>query len=320
MTEEQDKKQYKIVLISDESYIGGASLVNHDLVEEGNKKGYSVDIYTYNMGAVKKEQPFNPPKADFYILANYGYIPKRELINFFNNNENKFVRFFHDIPGFIAQIPSSFHKESESILELMMKKAAHTFMISPMQYDVVKSRIDFDEKNITILPPFIPIGMFSKGEVERERDSWLYLGDISYARGIVKSIQIAINSGGKKFYLAGPEVEKGLVEQLKMAFGEKIEIEYLGIIDYKDVPALMHKYENFIYTPEIYDSFCRKILEANVSGMKLFVDNRRIGLFSYPEDYNLVDACKNSNKMVWKIITDIIDNGYVKYSSIKEDS
>ena len=153
---------------------------------------------------------------------------------------------------------------------------------------------------------FIPLDKFQNKNKERLKNSWFYLGDIGDARGVAKSVRIAIKNGCKEFVLAGPEIQPKYVEFLQQQFGQLTNIHYLGILSYDKVPKYMNTYENFIYTPEIYDSFCRKVLEAQSSGMKVFVDNKRIGLFSYPEDYDLVDGCMNSNKVIVSIINKLL--------------
>ena len=296
----------KIVLINDNSWYGGAELTNNSIITEGLNRDYDVEVYVYGMKERQGERKFNPPKADLYILANYGYIPQDSLLQFISNN--KFVRFFHDIPGFIAQIPSSFYSASEGVLSQIVEKAKHIFMISPMQFAVVEKRIPLDDKKITIVPPYIPIKNFYDKKEKRLEKSWFYLGDISPARGIQKSIEVAIQRHGTDFIMAGPEVMDGYVERLKSQYERFINITYIGQVDYSKVNDLMNMYENFIYTPEIYDSFCRKVVEAQAAGMKVFVDNKRIGIYSYPKDYNMIEGLLSSNTVIWDKIDSILNN------------
>ena len=298
----------KIILISDESWLGGASITNESIINAGKEKGYDMGIYAYGMNERNQNKEFNPPKADYYILANYGYIPPHDLITFATDNKGKYFRFFHDIPGFISALPSSFFAESESVLSLLLLNAAKIFMISPMQHGIVNQRINLKEleDKISIIPPYIPLNDFSDLKKERVKDSWLYLGDINEARGVSKSISVAIANKAKTFVLAGPEVSKEYIDNLSKAFGEKIDITYLGIIEYKDVNEIMNRYENFIYTPEIYDSFCRKVVEAKKAGMKVFVDDKRIGVYSFPEEYDIEEGVLTANKVLWTVIDEVI--------------
>ena len=294
----------EIILISDESWLGGASITNASIVEEGLKRNYSVTMYVYGKKELEGKREFNPPNADLYILANYGYIPKDALEKFIN--EKPFVRFFHDVPGFLQQLASSFFVDAQNTLQLMMDKAKHVFMISPMQYSVVQNRIKLDEKKISIIPPYIPLEKFKNLNLERE-DAWFYLGDIAPARGVEKSIQIAIQNGCKKFVLAGPDLLPNYINNLKEHYSKYCELEYLGEIEYEKVPELMNKYKYFIYTPEILDSFCRKIVEAEEAGMEIFADSLRIGLFSFPKEYKLKENILNANNLLWDKLEELIN-------------
>jgi len=297
-------KGKKIVMISDEAYLGGAMITNESIINEGLKRNYDIDMYIYGPKEREGGRVFNPPPADLYMIMNYGYIPHEALLQFISNN--KYIRWFHDIPGFIAQIPSSFHASAEGVLSQLINKAAHVFMISPMQFAVVEKRIPLDDKNITIIPPYIPLNNFFDKKEKRLENSWFYLGDISPARGIQKSIEIAIQRNGKDFIMAGPEVMPNYVNQLKNQYDKYINITYLGEVKYDKVNDLMNNYENFIYTPEIYDSFCRKVVEAQTAGMNVFVDNRRIGVYSYPEEYNMKDGILSANTVLWDKIDSLL--------------
>ena len=294
----------KIVLINDNSWYGGAEITNNSIVTEGLNREYDVDVYIFGKKELEGGREFNPPKADLYILANYGYIPHEDILKFISNN--KYVRFFHDIPGFIAQIPSSFHTGSEGVLSQIIEKAEHVFMISPMQYAVIENRIPLNKDKITIVPPFVPIDKFYDKNEQRLENSWFYLGDVSPARGIQKSIEVAIQRHGTDFIIAGPEVTPNYMNFLKDRYDKYINITYLGEVKYDKVNDLMNNYVNFIYTPEIYDSFCRKVVEAQAAGMKVFVDNKRIGVYSYPKDYDMINGLLSANIIVWDKIDSLL--------------
>lgn len=295
----------KIILINDNSWYGGAEITNDSIITEGLNRNYDITVYVYGKKERDGNRRFNPPKADLYIIANYGYIPHEELLKFISNN--KYIRFFHDIPGFIAQIPSSFHNGSEAVLSQLINKAEHNFMISPMQHGVINNRIKLPDNKITIVPPYIPLHKFNDKGEERLKNSWLYLGDVSPARGIERSLQVAINNHGEEFIIAGPEVYPNYVSTIKQEYDKFINITYLGEVKYDKVNDLMNMYQNFIYTPEIYDSFCRKVVEAQAAGMTVHVDNRRIGVYSYPSDYDVVKGVLSANTVLWDKIDSIIN-------------
>ena len=294
----------KIILISDESYQGGAMITNRTMINEGIAQGHDVEIYTYGQTERENNIVFNPGKADFYILANYGWIKKQELSKFCKEFKNKYIRYTHDIPGFLQMIPSSFFQDSINNLQMICDNAAHIFLISPMQFQVIARQIKLDESKVTINPPFIDLSVFKNTDAVREKNSWLILGDISRARGIEKSLGIIQQYGGESVSIVGPEVDAGYVDFLQQTYGNKFTLSISGAKPYSEIPQLMSTFENFIYTPEIYDSFCRKIIEAQMSGCNIYADTLRIGMFSYPDKYNFIQGCAAADKILWKIIGD----------------
>lgn len=308
----------KIIIINDNSWYGGAEITNNSIMAEGLNRDHEVEVYVYGKREREGGREFKPDNADMYIIANYGYIPSEALLKFISNN--KYVRFFHDIPGFISAIPSSFFTGNEAVLSQLINKAQHNFMISPMQYGVIESRIELPKDKITIIPPYIPLTEFKDKGEERVKDSWLYLGDVSPARGVTKSIEVAINNNAKEFIIAGPEVSPGYMNLINETYNKFVNITYLGQVDYSEVNDIMNKYENFIYTPEIYDSFCRKVVEAQAAGMNVHVDNKRIGVYSYPETYNMKDGILTANLVIWDKIDSLLKDGSSKDSIINNSN
>ena len=76
--------------------------------------------------------------------------------------------------------------------------------------------------------------------------------------------------------------------------------EVKDAIPHEEIANIMNDYEYFYYTPEIYDSFCLKILEADLCGMKIFADTPRIGIFSYNKPLKeLVDMMNMFHITLW---------------------
>ena len=264
----------KIGILNDEtiqSWVGGAALVNHRIKTALEKKGHDVNIIIYN-----KQQRFifNPDDYDFFILANipyFNYMIIDEII------ENKpYIVFRHDIPIILyMEPPSERFKEFMELYQKIFDNAKMIFFISEMQKNVFSSRFKIKD-NVQVLPPPLDLKGF-ENKNKQDRNGCLYLGDISLARGIPRTIEIMKKKFPMtKYTFAGKNLDQRVVNFIHQNGGK-----YIGELNHDDVSRVMNEYKHFLYYPEIYDSFCLKIVEAELCGMKIHADKLRIGRFSY---------------------------------------
>jgi len=287
-----------IQILSDESWLGGASIANHKIKEELEKRGHKVTLHIIN----EKEDTWKGDmSADYYIVANWAYIDRKLLEELFY--EKKVMKFFHDIPAYMYQPKTIMYEDQYKFMQFMVNNADHLVFISPLQVEIYNrfvNLVDFENK-ISIIPP--PKDMSNFKNINKWEDrvhDVLYLGDISKIRGIYESIQIAKNNN-LDIHFVGPWVDKDLVKELQDN-GYKVKEP----VSNDAVPALMNQYKYFIYMPHLIDSFCFKVVEAELCGCKLIVDQYRIGRFTYNE------TAESLRELIHKsaeIIADKIENG-----------
>ena len=286
----------KIQILNDEdesTYLGGAAIANKRIADELINRGHDVVIHRVN----KNENTWNGDmSADLYIVANWAFIPQDDLVKLFN--ERKVVKFFHDIAGFLYQPKTVKFKANYEFLQFMLDKSALNIFISPLQREMYGKYLNIDDSKCLITPPGKSMEGFENKGVERN-NKILYLGDISNARGIIYSANLA-RQNGLQLDLIGPFVDDKLVEELRNNdFNVKREIDNGLVAD------LMNEYSYFIYFPEIIDSFCFKVVEAELCGCKLMVDDYRLGRYSYDKS---VDELKLLIENSHSIVCDAIDN------------
>lgn len=276
----------KIYILSDESWFGGASIANHRIMKGFEDKGHDVELKIIN----ETENTWNADfSADLYVLANWAFIEKEQLETLFKTK--KVVKFFHDIPGYMYQPKTIKYNEYYKFIQFMTDNALLNVFISPMQLEIYQRFTVIKQENSMILPPPKDMSSFINiNKVEDRIHDVLYLGDISKARGIYESIDIC-KKNDWNIHFVGPWVDKELVKELQDN-NFKVDKE----IDNDKVAGLMNQYKYFIYVPNLIDSFCFKVVEAELCGCELLVDHYRIGRFSYnhsPED--LKDMISNSH-------------------------
>ena len=90
-----------VYILNDEdesTYLGGAAIANKAIKEEFENRGHDVVIHRIN----SRENTWNKDmSADLYIVANWAYIPRKDLEELFYNKPC--VKFFHDIAGYMYQ-------------------------------------------------------------------------------------------------------------------------------------------------------------------------------------------------------------------------
>jgi hypothetical protein len=264
----------KVLIINDEtieSYLGGAALVNDTIKSQLEEKGHKVDYLIINKETKQVKNNWN--KYDYYILANIGYVPDSILNTIIN--EKRYCKFFHDIPTILyTQPPSVLYQHFYHLWQKMIDNAEKNYFISPMQKTVFE-RI-FKLKNVQLIIPPLDVKSF-KNDPLMEPEGCLYVGDISHARGCYKTLQLMKNKFPKtRYHFVGKILDKQLAELLETN-GATVQ----DAISHKDMPNVMNQYKYLFYYPEIYDSFCLKILEASLCGMSILADTYRIGLFSW---------------------------------------
>lgn len=140
---------------------------------------------------------------------------------------------------------------------------------SPMQRDAIANVINVPLPGHQILtPPSVDVDRFRNLGLERDIDV-LYVGTISAYKGYYELIE---RFGADRMTFAGPN-----------ALGHPVEGNYLGPVDYADVPALMNRAKTFAHLPRWLEPMGRTPVEAALCGCEVVL-NDRVGVASYPRE------------------------------------
>jgi len=292
----------KIAILNDqipETYLGGAALVNDKIKKEFESKGHICNIIIAN----EKNDIQNIDEVidtyDYFIFANIGYVGSENLNKIMDSKP--FITFRHDIPVILyTQPPSERFKLFYDTWGRMFKEAKMTYFISEMQASVFKQT--FKVTHETILPPPLDIDNF-KNEKREDRNGCLYVGDISNARGCQETFQLMqqLHPDMQKTFV-GEIIDGELADVLKQ-HGATV----LPAIDHSEMNELMNNNKYLFYFPNIYDSFCLKILEAELAGMIIYADRFRIGRYSYTQQAE--ELRTHMNKISLKnIVSTVLQN------------
>ncbi len=267
-------KRYAIINDEDTTtYMGGAALVNEKIQQRLISDGNQCDIILINNSNRENDIPKEWYSYDYYIFANIGYCPYKFLNKIMDTKP--FITFRHDIPILLYSRPKSiFFKSFYDTWGKMFEKAKAAFFISPMQAEIFKTT--FNLPLYAVIPPPLNLkGFENKNNLNRKGS--LYVGDINESRGCSQTLGImkGIDKDGP-YTFVGKITDKDCAKYLV-----KEGATVLDAVVHEKIPEIMNKHHTLYYFPKIYDSFCLKIVEAALCGMKLQADTLCIGCFSY---------------------------------------
>ena len=80
-------------------------------------------------------------------------------------------------------------------------------------------------------------------------------------------------------------------------------IEYLGLVEYEQMPKIYNKYKTLYYEPNLREPFCRSVAEAITCGMLIMTNSQsKIGCFYDIKKYGIEkfkQNCKNASVDFW---------------------
>lgn len=157
---------------------------------------------------------------------------------------------------------------------------------SPRQRDAIAAVIGVPLPQHQILSrPAIDVERFRDLGLQRDIDV-LYVGRVSRDKGYYNLIE---RFGAERLTLAGPNV-----------LGGPIEGNYLGPVDYADIPILMNRARIFAHLPEWIEPMGRTPAEAALCGCDV-VMNDRVGVASYPrEDWTDRETIRRAPERFWE--------------------
>ena len=254
-------------------WIGGGTLVNDYLARCAEAAGWRVS--TIRIQSALNEWPgFAHDTVDAYFVANIPFMPVDAMLQLVNSKK-PYVMFRHDISSICYEADPPSHTVAK-LLHFLFENAAANFFISPLQLAYYQ-RVCPVVRPITVPPP-LDLGAFANA-ANPTRSGHLYLGEIASARGVDESLRLMAQSGAPGPKSLYGQVAEPALEALANGLGATCH----AAIAHTEVPALLNRYQHFYYHPRIIDAFCLKVVEAELCGMELHVNQAHIGRFGFRE-------------------------------------
>jgi hypothetical protein len=147
-----------------------------------------------------------------------------------------------------------------------------------------------------IMPPNLDYKRFEQARIlpmslrDRPREGAIWYGRMFPGKGVAEAVQWAnVNKIHVDFYGFGPD--KGQI------VGEYAH--YCGEVLYQEAPALLARYEKFLFLPTSVDSFSRTTVEAWYAGCALIVNGNVGGVYWMQNDPS---AIEHGADLFWQAI------------------
>lgn len=243
-------------------YIGGAELSDYYWIKKGKE---------LRLNLIEVTHTSKPEQGDVYILGNFGKIQQDYLQKIVNNEP--YICIIHGV-----LVSEEALKIYNSARLLVCMSPSHKNRFSKLT----------ENPNTSISSPYVDPWLFCDYGKTRKPNSYLYVGAIREHKGIAAIIDHARLNQSGQYHFYGPIKQKEiyLLDKIKQAKN----CQYHGSISNDQVPKIMNQYEKFIWllNPAVndYESFGRTLAEALLCGMKLVVDKKSFGIFSWKWDLN----------------------------------
>jgi glycosyltransferase involved in cell wall biosynthesis len=263
-----------IAFIGDFRYpnpIGGASLVDHYLSNNLKSAGYSVA----ECAAYSEKSNWNAFQSDVYNIHVISALTENSIKSILelNRSGRPYILIRHDVPTFVSN-PDRVSVEWKRTLHSIFASAKCVIFISPLQKSIYLKAIPII--NWAIVPPPINFDRFRASSGPRPTDS-LYLGQIARIRGIEEAIRFhRLFSVGTKLTVCGTLEEPELFPLL-----QHDDLRVIASVSREQVPEILAQHRRLLYFPNLVDSFCLKVLEAEMCGLDVETHRDRIGRYSY---------------------------------------
>lgn len=155
--------------------------------------------------------------------------------------------------------------------------------------------------NVEIVYDPIDVDLFYDKKEKRE-NKILYAGYMHTEKGSEEFFEYALRNQDKQFVIAG------FTDQMIYHFLSTniVNIEYLGLVNYENMPLIYNKYKEMFYSPKLREPFCRSVAEAICCGMNILTNAQsRIGCIQEIQKHGIQkfkEDCKNAAKTFWEKI------------------
>lgn len=255
---------------------GGAQRSDQMLIDQGKILGYNILKKTYS----SLDEDFNINNFDVVISSNiHALIVKRpSLINEISNHKYH-IRIEHDSNEYLSQ---------EDRIKLF-GSCRKTIFLTDFHYSFFKKYYGDIFKNVEIVYDPIDTNLFKIINNHKE-EKILFAGYLHPLKGAYEFFDYAIQNKDKKFVVAGWP-SNHVINHLLHSIAN---IQYLGLVDYNQMPEIYNRYKYMFYTPNLNEPFCRSIAEAALCGVQILTNSKdKIGSLIEIEKVG-IDAFKES--------------------------
>lgn len=206
-------------------------------------------------------------------------------------NHKYHIRIEHDSNAYLS-------KEHR---KLLFSNCAKTFLLSEFHHQYFIQDYGDIFKNVEIVSDPIDTDKFYDFSKPRE-NAVLYAGYMHPLKGSYEFFDYVLQNPDIKFVVASwsnyPTLDF-LCKSIR-------NVEYLGIIEYEQMPDIYNKYTSFFYNPNLREPFCRSFAEALLCGNKI-ICGKLNNIGAYHEfikhgKNKFIENCKNAHTQFWSKI------------------
>lgn len=277
----------KILLVSDfgiRHSLGGAQRSNQLILDRGIQRGHDISIYHYDTDSSVLWDTY-----DVIISSNLEVISKTNpMVIQYCATANNHVRLEHDFCRYL----------DNNVREYLYTSCKKTFFLTNYHHKKFIEYYGDYFVNVEIVPDPIDIKRFYNMEMDRSNDI-LYVGFMHPLKGTNNFISYVNNNPDKTFKVAawGDNKYEDFMRNAP-------NVNFLGKVDYMDMPALYNMHKQMYYKPDFDEPFCRAVGEALMCGVGILGDPENIGsLHMLKEDpANFADKCNKAAQTFWEIL------------------
>ena len=263
---------------------GGAQRSNALIIEEGIRRGHSIQEFNFD-----SDDSLLHPEYDLLVSSNLETLCKKNRFIEWLTTFPKHVRVEHDSNRYLSP-------EARKGLFMSCRKAYFLSKFHLQQF--INSYGDYFH-NAEIIPDPIDSNIFFDKGTERE-DKILYVGFMHPLKGTNLLFSEAIENPDKNFVVAGWSEMPTLLQNC-----DRIpNIEFLGKVDFEEMPNLYNKYKTMFYKPTFYEPYCRSVAEAILCGMEVD-SNGLIGCLHHLSEVGkdeMVLQCSKAPESFWESV------------------
>lgn len=277
---------------------GGAELSEKEVILEGIRKGYEINLFTPNT-----PQPKEVLTADFVIIGNASQwapnflsriIEQQEVVNYVHDFFPlcHYRLYFPDLEKCKTTCPHL------SYTKKMMLNSSLNIFLSPLHYKVWKRVLpELEDVPHYFHVSSVDSSVFKPLDVPKAPNSVLCVNCLLKFKDLDNVIKYANENTDKTITCIGAKENKVRLPS---------NIVYLGGMSQVELPGMYSQTEAFFHCPSTLEPCGRSTIEAKLCGVPKLILNKLVGVVSYKEfKYERDDFAKwvsKSPQRFWKKI------------------